>query len=376
MCQNVTVWITSSLSTAHTPTDIALGNFDGVHLGHQTVIAPILPEIANSAALLTPPLPDGLSLGGYSDRCAALLDSSSFPSAVPPAERPPNAPATLPTVLTFYPHPRAFFSGQSRPWLTPLVEKATVMRQLGVRQLILLPFNTELANLSPQVFVEEVLLQRLQARHISVGADFRFGHKRAGDVALLQDLAERQGVRVTVVPLAQQGGDRISSSRIRAALAKGDMAEVQTLMGRPYMLTGRVGRGQQLGRQLGFPTANVQVMDDKFLPRPGVYGVRVWGIPGQPDDRGLPGVMNWGVRPTVDGQQPTLEVHVLNWQGNLYGKRLTITLHQFLRPEQRFASLEHLKAQISADCVAAEGAIAAERARDSGVVNLTPSGAS
>jgi riboflavin kinase/FMN adenylyltransferase len=256
-------------------------------------------------------------------------------------------------VVTFYPHPQEFFSGKSRPWLTPLPEKAAFMKQLGVRQLVLLPFNAELSNLPPEVFIEEVLIDRLQARHISVGADFRFGHQRRGDVTLLEKLATRQGAQVTVVDLAQKGGDRISSSRIRQALCAGDIDQVQQLMGRPYRLVGRVVQGQQLGRQLGFPTANLQVPSEKFLPRTGVYSALVFGVPGHPTDIGLPSVMNLGVRPTVDGQNQSIEVHLLNWQGNLYGHTLTVALKGFLRPEQRFDSIDHLKAQIQADCEAA-----------------------
>ena len=219
MCQNVNVWITSSLSTAHTPTDIALGNFDGVHRGHQTVIRPILPiaphprQVAAERHLTVPQ--ELCALWGYSDRCPLLLEACDFQAATPPQEPPPGAPSPIPTVVTFYPHPQEFFSGQSRPWLTPLEEKAAFMKQLGVRQLVLLPFNGELAHLPPTVFVEEVLLDRLQARHISVGADFRFGYQRLGDVELLAHLAAQHGTQVTVVELAQAGGNRISSSRIR-----------------------------------------------------------------------------------------------------------------------------------------------------------------
>ncbi len=351
------MWITSSLTTAHTPSHIALGNFDGVHLGHQTVIRPILPSAPSASQILaaqhlTPPATFG-NLQGYSDRCPLLLDTCDFQPATPPAEPPPGAPSPIPTVVTFYPHPQEFFSDQSRPWLTPLAEKAAFMKLLGVRQLVLLPFNAELANLPPTTFVEQVLLKRLQARHISVGADFRFGHRRQGEVTLLKRLAEQQGTRVTVVDLAHKGGDRISSSRIRQALCAGDMDQVQQLLGRPYRLLGNVVKGQQLGRQLGFPTANLQVPPEKFLPRTGVYSAWVYGVPGHADDEALPAVMNLGVRPTVDGQNQSIEVHLLNWQGDLYGQTLTVALKDFLRPEQRFDSLEHLKAQIQADCAAA-----------------------
>ncbi|NER81471.1 MAG: bifunctional riboflavin kinase/FAD synthetase [Leptolyngbya sp. SIO1D8] len=350
------MWITSSLSTARPPTDIALGNFDGVHLGHQTVIRPILPipqaETAQSEWVPTPEMIDVSALQGYSDRCSNLLDPCNFPVAPLPASTSANAP--IPTVVTFYPHPQEFFSGKSRPWLTPLDEKATFMKQLGVHQLVLLPFTRELANLSPHTFVETVLLDRLQAQHISVGADFRFGNKRLGDVALLERLATQRGTKVTVVELAQEGGDRISSSRIRQALCAGDIAQSQQLLGRPYRLTGGVVQGQQLGRKLGFPTANLRVPPEKFLPRTGVYSVLVYGVPGQALYQGLPGVMNLGVRPTVNGQTQTVEVHLLNWHGDLYDHTLTVALKGFLRPEQRFESLDHLKAQIQADCDAAQ----------------------
>ena len=350
------MWITSSLSTTYAPTNVALGNFDGVHLGHQTVIRPILP-IAQAKDACTDSGPpsgsiDTSVLGGYSDRCSQLLDPCDFQAAQRPSLSPADDP--MPTVVTFYPHPQEFFSGKARPWLTPLEEKAVFMGQLGVRQLVLLPFNRELANLSPHVFVEAVLLDRLQAQHISVGADFRFGHKRLGDVSLLERLATRRGANVTVVELAQDEGDRISSSRIRQSLCAGDIAQAQQLLGRPYCLTGWVVRGQQLGRQLGFPTANLRVLPEKFLPRTGVYSVRVYGVPGQTDHHGHPGVMNLGVRPTVDGQTQTVEVHLLNWHGDLYDCTLTVALKGFLRPEQRFDSLDHLKAQIQADCDAAQ----------------------
>ncbi|MDB9527097.1 bifunctional riboflavin kinase/FAD synthetase [Oscillatoria sp. CS-180] len=349
------MWITSSLQTAQTPTDIALGNFDGVHRGHQTVIRPILPESSNCPTAAGE-FPAGTTLNsdlwGYSDRCPQLLGDCDFQSAVPPAIT-SDAPGPIPTVVTFYPHPQEFFSGQSRPWLTPLEEKAVFMKRLGVRQLVLLPFNSELSGLQPEAFVEKVLLDHLQAKHISVGADFRFGHQRRGDVDLLQKLATRRGTQVTIVGLAQADGDRISSSRIRQALCAGDIYQVRHLMGRPYQLTGKVVKGQQLGRQLGFPTANLRVPPEKFLPRTGVYSVLVFGVPDHPAEQGLPGVMNLGVRPTVDGQNQSIEVHLLNWQGNLYDHTLTVTLKGFLRPEQRFDSLEHLKAQIQADCEAA-----------------------
>ncbi|NJN21286.1 MAG: bifunctional riboflavin kinase/FAD synthetase [Leptolyngbya sp. RL_3_1] len=354
------MWVTSSLSMVKTPTVVALGNFDGVHWGHQQVIQSLLSGAVGSVGLrmgeidLNGAVVNGMPLvQGYSDRCSLLLDACEWLD--PPHLTPPSIPSPLsagpwPTVVTFYPHPREFFSGQPQPWLTPLEEKATLLRALGVRQLVLLPFNQELAALSPHAFVNQVLIERLQAQHISVGANFQFGHRRAGTVDDLSALAAAQGVTVSVMGLSQTGGDRISSSRIRAALTAGNLAEVAALMGRPYHITGRVVKGQQLGRQLGFPTANLRLPADKFLPSHGVYGVQVYGIPDQPAGVPLSGVMNLGNRPTVAGQSQTLEVHLLDWQGDLYGRTLTVALVEFLRPERRFDSLDDLKTQIQRDC--------------------------
>jgi riboflavin kinase/FMN adenylyltransferase len=249
--------------------------------------------------------------------------------------------------MTFFPHPQEFFSGQTRPLLTPLAEKAAQIGRLGIEQLVLLPFDRALADLSPEEFVEMLLVKQLRVQRISVGQDFCFGRGRRGTVAELADLAGRHGVQVHVAPLVDRGGDRISSSRIRQALAHTDLAAAQALLGRPYSLVGRVVAGQRLGRTLGFPTANLQLPADKFLPPTGVYSVWVQGAAPYPL---LPAVMNLGVRPTVQGQALTAEVHLLNWGGDLYGKTLEVYLHSFLRSEQKFASLDDLKAQIGADC--------------------------
>jgi riboflavin kinase/FMN adenylyltransferase len=255
----------------------------------------------------------------------------------------------MPTVVTFFPHPQEFFSGQSRPLLTPLAEKAAQISRLGVGQLVLLPFNRELAALSPQAFVDILLIQQLRAQRISVGQDFCFGKHRAGTVEDLKTLAGRHGVDVWVAPLQRQGTERISSSRIREALALGRLATAQALLGRPYSLTGRVVQGQQLGRRLGFPTANLKPPPDKFLPKHGVYSVWVEGVSGSPD-RPLPGVLNIGTRPTIEGLTITVEVHLPGWSGDLYGQTLGLVLQDYLRPEQKFPSLDALKDQIQQDC--------------------------
>jgi len=336
------VWITSCLDTVETPTTVALGNFDGVHLGHRQVIQPILESKggkamgANAQAVVAARLDLELQLG-YA------------------------------TVLTFQPHPQEFFTGQTRELLTPLDEKVQHLERLGVEQLVLLPFNQELAALTPEEFVDKILVRGLKVRAISVGQDFCFGRKRLGTSTDLKAIASHYGITVHIVPLQTLEGDRISSSAIRHALQQGDIARANRLLGRPYALVGRVEPGQQLGRTIGFPTANVQVSAEKFLPCLGVYAVLVTGetldggsnasadLPG----RGIPGVMNIGYRPTVAGTQRTVEVHLLDWSGELYGQTLTVSLEQFLRPEQKFASLDELKAQIQRDADTARSHLAA-----------------
>ncbi|MEB3357835.1 MAG: bifunctional riboflavin kinase/FAD synthetase [Synechococcales bacterium] len=295
--------IAFSLSTVAVPTAIALGNFDGIHRGHRRVIEPVL-----------------------------------------------GAEGLFRSVVSFNPHPQEFFTGQRRTLLTPLDEKVARLEEIGVEQLVLIPFDQSLAALSPDQFVEQILVECLQTRLISVGENFRFGHRRAGDTAELKRLAIAHGITVQVTSLHICGGERISSSAIRQALDQGDLDTANRLLGRPYRLVGTVVEGRQLGRTIGFPTANLVCPADKFLPRRGVYAVQVTLEGSINDEPPLPGVMNLGLRPTVDGIQQTIEVHVLDWSGDLYGQVLSVDLQRFLRPEQKFASLEALKYQIQADC--------------------------
>ncbi|MEO1791987.1 MAG: riboflavin biosynthesis protein RibF, partial [Cyanobacteria bacterium J06629_19] len=220
--------------------------------------------------------------------------------------------------------------------------------QLGVHQLVMLPFNKALAELTPQEFVERILLDGLNAQRISVGSDFHFGKGRSGNAQKLMEIAAARGVAVVQVPLKHEEGDRISSSRIRAALQAGEPTVATQLLGRPYTLTGRVVQGKQLGRTIGFPTANLQLPVKKFLPCTGVYSVRIYGALNA-EAKPLKGVMNIGHRPTVNGQTLSIEVHILNWAGDLYGQMLTVSLERFVRPEQKFDSLDALKSQIAKD---------------------------
>lgn len=279
----------------------------------------------------------------------------------------------LPTVVTFNPHPREFFTRQPRALLTPLDEKVAQLTALGVEQLVLLPFDREMADLSPQEFVKQILVRQLKARWISVGQDFCFGQGRSGTSADLQTIAAKYGVEVVIVPIQNNEGERISSSAIRQCLLKGEIEQANQLLGRPYTLIGYVIQGQQVGRTIGFPTANLQLPANKFLPRFGVYAVRVLIDKAKEAEKALApntaaeedspivtplkGVMNIGCRPTVDGINQTVEVHLLDWTGDLYGKTLTVSLEKFLRPEQKFASLEELQQQITADCLQARSVL-------------------
>ena len=310
--------IASSPEQILTPTAIALGNFDGIHQGHQKVLQPILE----------------------------------------PAQA--RSPKCIPTVVSFYPHPREFFKGEKLQLLTPVIEKAYQLEKLGIQQLVLLNFNQELASLNPQQFVETILTQQLQANQVSVGEDFRFGFQRKGTAADLQAIASAFGIQVYInslhkcpSPQHQLENVRISSSLIRQALEAGAIEKANLMLGRPYSLIGKVVKGQQLGRTIGFPTANLQLPPEKFLPRYGVYSVNA--VLGENSDLRSPikGVMNIGYRPTVEGNAPTIEVHLLDWSGDLYNRTLTVNLERFLRPEQKFSSLEDLKRQIAADCEAA-----------------------
>lgn len=262
------------------------------------------------------------------------------------------------TVVTFHPHPQEFFTGKTRLLLTPLIEKAAQLSAIGVEQLVLLPFDQSLASLSPEQFVENMLLQQLQATNVSIGADFCFGRQRSGNAEVLQAIAAKHGISVNIAPLKNLADERISSSSIRHALEQGDVKRANQLLGRPYRLIGKVVQGQQLGRTIGFPTANLQLPPDKFLPCSGTYAVQVQRCDrdSELDLSAIPmlrGVMNIGYRPTVAGTTQTIEVHLFDWSADLYDQTLIVNLVAFLRSEQKFPSLDALKAQIQADCDAA-----------------------
>lgn len=297
------------------PTAIALGNFDGVHVGHRQVIAPILPI-------------------ALSDRHKNSKNLENLTS----------------TVVSFSPHPQEFFSQKSRSLLAPFDEKVALLESIGVEQLVLLPFDADLARLTAAEFIQKILIDSLQVELISVGFDFHFGWQRQGNI---NDLQAVWGDCLTVIPeqtMILDGTNhppvRISSSNIRSALAQGEIELANSLLGRPYNLVGKVVQGKQLGRTIGFPTANLEVSNQKCLPRDGVYAVEVFVN----YSKSIFGVMNIGMRPTINGNQRTIEVHLLDWQDDLYDQQLSVDLIKFIRPEKKFDSLDVLKSQIQDDC--------------------------
>ena len=293
---------------ARRPTALALGSFDGIHAGHRAVIA---------AAR------DGLD---------------------------PEIGA-VPSVVSFWPHPREVLFGEPRLRLDLPQEKLSLLGPLGIEQLVLVPFTKELAQLSAEEFADSILLETLQAKRIAVGTNFRFGHRRAGDAELLQRLAHRRGVDVRIVDIVEDADGRMSSSRIRFALEQGALTRAQALLGRPYRFQGTVVRGRGLGREIGWPTANLQVDGRKFLPGLGVYAAWVQ-LDGAEDV--MPAVMNLGPQPTVDPNSPSaVEVHLLDRNLELEHRELVVEPVHRLRGQQKFNGLQELSAQIGHDAEAA-----------------------
>ena len=293
---------------------VALGNFDGLHLGHQKVIGEAL-------------------------RLAAELD----------------APCG---VLTFEPHPRAYFQPDKPAFrLTPFRIKLRQLDAIGVDYLYLLSFDRAMAQRSPESFIVEVLGQGLEPIHLVVGYDFVFGKGRSGNAAMLGDLGRAAGFAVTSVPAAADAeGVVYSSTKVRERLAAGDPLGAAQILGRPWEIEGRVETGDKRGRLLGFPTANVAI-SGYLQPALGVYAVKA-GIDEGRGTRWLDGVANLGRRPTVGGTRVQLETHLFDFAGDLYGRHLRVALIDFIRPERKFDGLEALKAQIAADSAEARARLA------------------
>ena len=283
---------------------VAIGNFDGVHLGHQSVIA-----LARAAA---------------AERDAAL------------------------GVVTFEPHPRSFFAPDGPPFRLMNAEaRAHRLDKLGVDQLYEIPFDAALAAMSADEFVERVLVAGLGVRHLVAGEDFRFGKGRSGDGVLLRRLGAARGFGVTLAPLVSDGGTDVSSTAIRAALGEGRPEQAARMLGHRHRIEGRVALGDQRGRGLGFPTANLG-LEGLHLPRFGVYAVTVDVLDGPHRGRWR-GAASIGERPTFGVNRPNLEVHLLDFAGDLYGAEISVALVAFLRPELKFDSVEALVAQMRQD---------------------------
>jgi riboflavin kinase / FMN adenylyltransferase len=292
------------------PVGLTIGNFDGVHRGHRAML----------------------------DRLVARARELKLPSCA----------------LTFEPHPREFFTPVAAPTrLARLREKLELIAEAGVDRVHVLRFDARLAALTAARFVEDVLLRGLGMRWLLVGRDFRFGAKRAGDFALLEAEATRRGFGLEAMPdvtdAATGAAERISSSGVRAALAAGDLAGAARLLGREYMMSGRVAHGEKLGRTLGFPTANIVLRR-----RPPLAGIFAVEAELEETHQVLRGVASVGRRPTVkENAPPLLEVHLFDWSGELYGRHLRVKFLQKLRDEAKYDGLEALRAAIAGDAARA-----------------------
>lgn len=289
--------------TPTVPTALVIGNFDGCHLGHQALI----------------------------ERMHSLANSEQL----------------APALMCFEPLPATFFRpDEPVRRLMSVRDKISTLRRLGIEYLFMLPFQAALSQMEPEAFVSEILVAGAHARHIIVGEDFRFGHRASGDVALLQALGRQHGFEVHSVSAVRVFGERVSSTRIREVLAKGDLETAEAFLGRPYSLSGRVLRGQQLGRQLGYATTNLRPPNPPALS--GIFAVRVCAETSD-DPKHHPGVASLGQRPTVNGRDWLLEVHLFDYDGHLYGQHLTVEFIGFIRSEEKFESLEAMTEEMHRD---------------------------
>jgi len=280
---------------------LTIGNFDGVHRGHQAVLAQLQ---ARAAELQLPA-----------------------------------------TVMVFEPTPQEYFAPDTAPpRLQRLRDKLTLFRELGVDRVVCLRFDRRLAERDAAAFVQDILVDGLDVRHLVIGDDFRFGKGRSGDFAFLQAAGQQHGFEVVSTHTLADDDERVSSTRIREALAAGDLALAERLLGRPYRICGRVAPGQQRGRSIGFPTANVR-LHRAASPVRGVFAVRAHGLGDSP----VTGVANLGTRPTVCGQETVLETHLFDFDRDIYGHYVDIEFCRKLRDEKKFESFEALKQQIQQD---------------------------
>ena len=297
---------TTTLPHRYKESFITIGNFDGVHRGHQYLFAELLGKAKEN-----------------------------------------KAPALI---VTFDPHPKMVLHPEIRPFylLTTREEKLALLAHTGLDVVVVIPFDLVYAQKTADAFVEEILWKHLQVRKIFIGQDYRFGKNKEGDSKLLHRWGERLGFEVTVIPPFFLNGDVVSSTRIRKAILRGEVDLARLLLGRPYNVFGRVIAGKGRGHSLGFPTANVEPFKD-LLPARGVYAVFA-----NVEEKVLRGVMNIGTNPTFDNCQLSLEVHLLNFSGNLYGKRIDIHFVERIREERLYPNERELSSQIREDIKKAE----------------------
>ena len=290
------------------PLHLALGVFDGVHIGHQEVIRRAVEAASREGGL------------------AGMLTFDPHPIRV-------IAPAKAPTAL-----------------LATLDHKAQIVADLGVELFVPLHFDLEFSRMEAAEFIQRLFAAPI--RTLAVGEDWRFGHHRSGDLNFLEGEAAQRGFTLAAVPPVMLDGDRISSTRIRQAIRDGNLEDSARMLGRPYSLSGKVIAGKQLGRTIGFPTANLDTGEAQ-LPPDGVWAVTAR----LPDGRVIPAVANLGVRPTVAGEERLLEVHLFDFAENLYGREIDVEFRKHLRPEMKFPSFEQLREQIGKDARAARGVL-------------------
>lgn len=286
---------------------LALGNFDGVHRGHQALIA-----IAKQRAI---------ALG-------------------------------LPLIaVTFEPHPRLYFAPQSPPFrLTVLEQKRIFLYEAGADDLLILTFDAQLAAVSAEDFTRKLLIEKYQAKLVVAGQDFRFGHDRYGDMQRMAEWASQSRVEVLAVPAVRdEQGQRYAATTVRALLQNGQTAAAAAILGRPYIIRGAIAHGDRRGREMGFPTANIN-LEEYLRPQYGVYAVQIRRV-GEKD--WLSGVANIGFRPTLDGRREWLEVHIFDFSAEIYGEVWEVAFRDFIRPEMKFRDIAELKTQIADDIVAA-----------------------